>query len=194
MKPWTTEEIKHLLMGKFSHAVTILAWTCLSQIPLVELQGSCTNADRCSDANVIHLWYIWLAVAIGGLLFLCGVASICVKCCCLNCQSDGDDNRARPYEVTVIAFDHDSSTLQSTVTSLHSVFGPAARRILAVAHSHSAVQAAHPFAASETPPIYEEALRMSRFTVARSRESTPDLEPVAEEQQPGTKAPEANCP
>ncbi|KAL8202411.1 UNVERIFIED_CONTAM: Transmembrane protein 52B [Gekko kuhli] len=118
-----------------------------------------------------------------------------MKCCCLNCQSAGEESRAHPYEVTVIAFDHESSTLQSTITSLHSMFGPAARRILAVAHSHSAVPGMHPSAGSETPPIYEEALGMSRFTVARSEERTPDLEPVPEEQQqPETRAPEANLP
>ncbi|XP_060092320.1 transmembrane protein 52B [Heteronotia binoei] len=177
-------------MGKSSHVVIISALASLSQVPLVELQGSCTNAGHCPDANLIHIWYIWLAVAIGGLLLLCGLVSICVKCCCLNCQPAGDDNRTRPYEVTVIAFDQDSSTLQSTITSLHSVFGPAARRILAVAHSHGAGPGAHPSAGGETPPIYEEALRMSRFTVARM----PDVELVPEEQKPETKAPEADLP
>ncbi|XP_077202369.1 transmembrane protein 52B [Paroedura picta] len=192
MKPWAAEEMKHLLMGKGSHVVIISAWSCLSQIPLVELQGSCTNTGHCPDAHLIHIWYIWLAVAIGGLLLLCGLVSVCVKCCCLNCQPAGEERSARPYEVTVIAFDHDSSTLQSTVTSLHSALGPAARRILAVAHSHSAVPGAPPSPGSETPPIYEEALRMSRFTVARSGERTPDPDPVPEEQRLETKAPEAN--
>ncbi|XP_048360473.1 transmembrane protein 52B [Sphaerodactylus townsendi] len=181
-------------MGKGGCPVIFLAFSCLSQIPPVELQGSCTNTGHCPDANLIHIWYIWLALAIGGLLLLCGLVSVCVKCCCLNCQPSGDDSRTQPYEVTVIAFDHDSSTLQSTITSLHSTFGPAARRILAVAHSHGAVPGNHPSAGSETPPIYEEALRMSRFTVARSRAGMPDLDPVPEGQRPATKALEANHP
>ncbi|XP_053155042.1 transmembrane protein 52B [Hemicordylus capensis] len=169
-------------MGKCSQVVTISALTCLTQIPQVKLQESCTNADHCPDTNWIHLWYIWLVVAIGGLLLLCGLVSVCVRCCCLNCQPAGEDTNPHPYEVTVIAFDHDS-TLQSTVTSLHSVFGPAARRILAVAHSHNAGPAAPHSAGVEIPPIYEEALHMSRFTVVRSGDRDPDLEPMPKEKQ-----------
>ncbi|TRZ10788.1 hypothetical protein HGM15179_016321 [Zosterops borbonicus] len=92
----------------------------------------------------------------------------------------GDESGPQPYEVTVIAFDHDS-TLQSTITSLHSVFGPAARRILAVAHSHNAAQGTPPLSTSDTPPVYEEALHMSRFTVAKAGQKVPDLDPVPEE-------------
>lgn len=65
----------------------------------------------------------------------------------------------------------------SSLPALHSVFGPAARRILAVAHSHNAAQGTPPLSASDTPPVYEEALHMSRFTVAKA----PDLDPVPEE-------------
>ncbi|XP_062979686.1 transmembrane protein 52B [Elgaria multicarinata webbii] len=182
-------------MGRCIRVVTVSALTCLSQIPQVKLQESCTNTAHCSNTNWVHLWYIWLVVAIGGLLLLCGLVSVCVRCCCLNCHPAGDDMSPQPYEVTVIAFDHDS-TLQSTITSLHSVFGPAARRILAVAHSHSAVPAMHHPAGMETPPIYEEAVHMSRFTVARSGERGPDLEPVPEEKQKmdAGKDSQANCP
>ncbi|KAF2975682.1 hypothetical protein EK904_014153, partial [Melospiza melodia maxima] len=117
-----------------------------------------------------------LVLVLGGLLLLCGLVSVCVRCC-FQCQQAGDEAGPRPYEVTVIAFDHDS-TLQSTITSLHSVFGPAARRILAVAHSHSAAQGTPPLCAPDTPPVYEEALRMSRFTVAKAGHKVPDLEPT----------------
>ncbi|NWT20353.1 TM52B protein, partial [Vireo altiloquus] len=105
--------------------------------------------------------------------------SVCVRCC-FHCHQTGDESGPQPYEVTVIAFDHDS-TLQSTITSLHSVFGPAARRILAVAHSHNAAQGTPPLSAPDTPPVYEEALHMSRFTVAKAGQKVPDLDPVPEE-------------
>ncbi|XP_072847764.2 transmembrane protein 52B isoform X1 [Pogona vitticeps] len=169
-----------MLMGKCTRVLIISILTCLSQIPQVKLQQSCMNTDHCTSISGIHLWYIWLVVAIGGLLLFCILVSFCVKCCCLNCQPAGQDTCPPPYEVTVIAFDQDNSTLQSTITSLHSVFGPAARTILAVAHAHNAVH--HP-AGMESPPIYEEAIHMSRFTVARSGERAPDLEPVPEEKQ-----------
>lgn len=61
------------------------------------------------------------------------------------------------------------------------MFGPAARTILAVAHSHSGAQGTPPLAPSDTPPVYEEALHMSRFTVAKTGQKVPDLDPVPEE-------------
>ncbi|KAL2309797.1 hypothetical protein Nmel_006027, partial [Mimus melanotis] len=128
-----------------------------------------------------------MVLVVGGLLLLCGLVSVCVRCC-FQCHQTGEESgTSQPYEVTVIAFDHDS-TLQSTITSLHSVFGPAARRILAVAHSHNAAQGAPPLSASDTPPVYEEALHMSRFTVAKAGQKVPDLDPVPEE-KPATNVP-----
>lgn len=66
--------------------------------------------------------------------------------------------------------------------ALQSIFGPAARRILAVAHSHSPLGQLP--SSLDTLPGYEESLRMSRFTVARCGPKTPDLPPVLEEKQP----------
>nr|XP_034953106.1 transmembrane protein 52B [Zootoca vivipara] len=162
-------------MGKASRVVAISALTCLSRIPQVTPQESCSGTDHCFSQNWVHLWYIWLVVVMVGLLLLCGLVSVCVRYCCLHCHPAGEDANSQPYEVTVIAFDHDS-TLQSTVTSFHSVFGPAARRTLAVAHSHSVLPAIHYPAGMETPPIYEEAVHMSRFRVARSGEPAPEPE------------------
>lgn len=55
-----------------------------------------------------------LVVVIGGLLLLCGLVSVCMRCC-FHCHQGGDESGPQPYEVTVIAFDHDS-TLQNTIT------------------------------------------------------------------------------
>lgn len=55
-----------------------------------------------------------LLVVIGALLLLCGLTSVCFRCC-LSRQQNGEEEGRPPYEVTVIAFDHDS-TLQSTIT------------------------------------------------------------------------------
>ncbi|XP_054488327.2 transmembrane protein 52B [Agelaius phoeniceus] len=148
-------------------------------LPHVRGEEGCLNTELCSGTEWDRLWYIWLVLVLGGLLLLCGLVSVCVRCC-FQCQQAGDEAGPQPYEVTVIAFDHDS-TLQSTITSLHSVFGPAARRILAVARSHSAAQGTPPLSAPDTPPVYEEALHMSRFTVAKAGQKVPDLDPVPEE-------------
>ncbi|KAM6439328.1 transmembrane protein 52B [Rhynochetos jubatus] len=162
-----------------SPVMTFFALGCCLWFPQARGEESCLNTELCSGTEWDRLWYIWLVAVIGGLLLLCGLVSTCVRCC-FHCRQTGEESGPQPYEVTVIAFDHDS-TLQSTITSLHSVFGPAARRILAVAHSHNAAQGTPPLSASDTPPVYEEALQMSRFTVANAGQKAPDLDPVPEE-------------
>ncbi|KAM9388549.1 transmembrane protein 52B [Phaethornis superciliosus] len=163
------------------HSSVIICFVlgCFLRFPQVTGEESCLNTEPCSGMEWDHLWYIWLVVVIGGLLLLCGLVAVCVRCC-FHCHQTGEESGPQPYQVTVIAFDHDS-TIQSTITSLHSVFGPAARTILAVAHSHNAMQGTPPLSASDTPPVYEEALRMSRFTVAKAGQKVPDLDPVPEE-------------
>ncbi|ELW71463.1 hypothetical protein TREES_T100020233 [Tupaia chinensis] len=136
-------------------------------LPGARCEENCVNPEQ-------------LLVVLGVLLLLCGLSSVCFRCCCLGHQRNGEDRGPSPCEVTVIAFDHDS-TLQSTLTSLQSVFGPAARRILAVAHSHSSPGQLP--SALDTLPGYEEALHMNRFTVARCGQKAPDLPPVPEEKQ-----------
>ncbi|XP_025049871.1 transmembrane protein 52B isoform X1 [Alligator sinensis] len=180
-------------MGAHSLAVTFFTLASLLWFPQVQCEEVCVNTEQCSTTNWVHLWYIWLAVAIGGLLLLCGIVLTCVRCCCLNCWRAGEEPVPHPYEVTVIAFDHDN-TLQSTITSLHSVFGPAARRILAVAHSHNTVQGAPPLCGSETPPVYEEALRMSRFTVAQAGHRATDFASIPEEKQQASAEKENSQP
>ncbi|XP_021047317.1 transmembrane protein 52B [Mus pahari] len=163
------------------------------QLPGARSEENCVNTEHCLTTDWVHLWYIWLLVAVGALLLLCGLTSVCFRCC-LSRPENGEDGAPPPYEVTVIAFDHDS-TLQSTITSLQSVFGPAARRILAVAHAHSSLGQLP--SSVDTLPGYEEALRMSRFTVARCGQKAPDLPSVPEEKQlphtgkqsPGTEPP-----
>lgn len=54
-------------------------------------------------------------MVIGLLLLLCGLMTVCMRCCCPGRQQSGEDRGPPPFEVTVISFDHDS-TLQSTVT------------------------------------------------------------------------------
>ncbi|VFV38540.1 uncharacterized protein LYPA_23C002919 [Lynx pardinus] len=162
-----------------AQAVTASTLVYFIQLPRARCEENCVSPEHCLTTDWVHLWYIWLLVVIGGLLLLCGLTSVCFRCC-LSRQQNGEEEGRPPYEVTVLAFDHDS-TLQSTITSLQSVFGPAARRILAVAHSHSPLGQLPP--SLDTLPGYEEALHMSRFTVARCWPKTPDLPPVREEKQ-----------
>ncbi|XP_037371204.1 transmembrane protein 52B [Talpa occidentalis] len=166
-------------MGVRAHEVKAVGLLCFLQLPLARCEENCVSPEHCLTTDWVHLWYIWLLVVIGALLLLCGLTSVCLRCC-LSRQQNREEEGQPPYEVTVIAFDHDS-TLQSTMTSLQSVFGPAARRILAVAHSHSPLGQLP--SSLDTLPGYEEALHMSRFTVARCGQKAPDLPPVPEEKQ-----------
>ncbi|KAG3292405.1 transmembrane protein 52B isoform X2 [Ictidomys tridecemlineatus] len=166
-------------MGVPVPVVTASALAYFIQLPGARCEENCANPEHCLTTDWVHLWYIWLLVVIGALLLLCGLTSVCFRCC-LGRQQQGEDGGQLPYEVTVIAFDHDS-TLQSTFTSLQSVFGPAARRILAVTRSHSSLGQLP--SSLDTLPGYEEAIHMSRFTVARCGQKAPDLPSVPEEKQ-----------
>ncbi|XP_027712211.1 transmembrane protein 52B [Vombatus ursinus] len=161
--------------------VTFSTLVHLSQLLWVTCEENCVNPEHCLTTDWVHLWYIWLLVVIGGLFLLCGLTSVCLRCC-ISRQQTGDEVGPPPYELTVIAFDHDS-TLQSTITSLQSVFGSAARRIFAVAHSHNPVQTPSLSPSLEPLPGYEEVLHMSRFTVSKCGQKASDLAPVPEEKQ-----------
>ncbi|KAM3912601.1 transmembrane protein 52B [Leptodactylus fuscus] len=139
----------------------------------------CESSKHCPKTEWMSQWYIWLVVTAGVLMLMFGITCACLRCWYLRQQQHPERTGEQPYEVTVIAFDHDS-TIQSTLTSLQSVFGPAARRIFAVSHSHGTPPQV-PSNGTETPPCYEEALHMSRFTVARSTHKLPPLAPVPEE-------------
>ncbi|CAH2322739.1 Hypothetical predicted protein [Pelobates cultripes] len=141
-------------------------------------ESDCDHHKHCSKTEWVSQWYIWLVVTAGILLLIFGITCACLRCYYLRQQSCPEGGGERPCEVTVIAIDHDS-TIQSTITSLQSVFGPAARRIFAVSHTHVPPPQFTP--GLETPPCYDEALRMSRFTVARSTHLGCHLTPVLEE-------------
>ncbi|XP_053306237.1 transmembrane protein 52B isoform X2 [Spea bombifrons] len=158
----------------FLSVVTGLYLVCMGKC-----ESDCENPKHCSKSEWVNQWYIWLVVTAGILLLMFGVTCACLRCFYLRQQHCPEGRGERPCEVTVIAIDHDS-TIQSTVTSLQSVFGPAARRIFAVSHSHVPPPQLSPVA-PETPPCYEEALQMSRFTVARSTHKACHLTPVLEE-------------
>ncbi|XP_072280527.1 transmembrane protein 52B [Pyxicephalus adspersus] len=144
-------------------------------------ESDCENSKHCSKTDWINQWYIWLVVTAGVLILMFGITCACLRCWYLRQQRCPERGGEQPCEVTVIAIDHDS-TIQSTITSLQSVFGPAARRIFAVSHSlHTGTPPPLTTVGPETPPCYEEALRLSRFTVARSTHKPCVLAPVPEE-------------
>lgn len=174
-----------------ARVLTTSLLACFFQLPGARCEENCGNPEQCLTTDWVHLWYIWLLVVVGTLILLCGLTSLCFRCCLIR-QQNGDNEGQPPYEVTVIAFDHD--TLQNTITSLQSVFGSATRRILGMASSHSSL--GQQPSSLDTLPGYEEALHMSRFTVVRCGQKAPELPPVPEEKQlpPGEKESRAEHP
>ncbi|XP_005864918.2 PREDICTED: transmembrane protein 52B isoform X2 [Myotis brandtii] len=107
-------------MGLRVHTVLASTLVYFIQLPWARCEESCVSPEHCLTTDWVHLWYIWLLVVIGALLLLCGLTSVCFRCC-LSRQQNGEDEGRPPYEVTVIAFDHDS-TLQSTIT--YGIYSP----------------------------------------------------------------------
>ncbi|KAM8924364.1 transmembrane protein 52B [Pelodytes ibericus] len=159
--------------------ITLCVISGLYLVGQASCESDCENSKHCHKAEWVNQWYIWLVGTAGVLLLMFGVVCACLRCCYLRQQACPEGGGERPCEVTVIAIDHDS-TIQSTITSLQSVFGPAARRIFAVSHSHGPPSQFTP-AVPETPPCYEDAMKMSRFTVTRSTHMACHLTPVPEE-------------
>ncbi|XP_051787695.1 uncharacterized protein LOC127529133 isoform X1 [Erpetoichthys calabaricus] len=102
------------------------------------------------DTEWVNLWYIWLVVAVVLILLIFIIVFCCVRRC-LRAENQAQAQGSSSCEVTVIAFEQDT-TIQSTITSLQSVFGQAAaRRIFAVAHSHNPLQLRPPFSPVSHP-------------------------------------------
>ncbi|XP_040217899.1 transmembrane protein 52B isoform X1 [Rana temporaria] len=75
----------------------------------------CENSKHCSKTEWINQWYIWLVVTAGVLLLMFGITCACLRCWYLRQHHHPERGEEQPYEVTVIAIDHDS-TIQSTMT------------------------------------------------------------------------------
>ncbi|XP_060708281.1 transmembrane protein 52-like [Hemiscyllium ocellatum] len=132
---------------------------CVFQVP-----GS--EAERCEDtlgessgcpSSWTSLWYVWLILLTIFLLLVCGVLASCVKCC-RKTKPQVPAFAARPYEVTVIAIENDS-TIHSTVSTNGPLQyapangGPFLESTLPPPYSLYAI---------ETPPPYDLALKMAK--------------------------------
>lgn len=91
-------------MGVRVHVATASALVHFILPSGTRCEENCGNPEHCLTTDWVHLWYIWLLVGIGALLLLCGLSSLCFRCCCLSRQQNGEDGGPPPCEVTVIAF------------------------------------------------------------------------------------------
>uniref|UniRef100_A0A8D0GW60 Transmembrane protein 52 n=1 Tax=Sphenodon punctatus TaxID=8508 RepID=A0A8D0GW60_SPHPU len=98
------------------------------------------------------------------MLLLCGITASCVKFCCQKKRPPMQTFPRRPYDLTVITIDNDS-TAHSTVTSYSSLQYPQSTPLpLAFGELDGSTMSppAYSLYAIELPPSYDEAIKMSK--------------------------------
>ncbi|EMP25963.1 Transmembrane protein 52 [Chelonia mydas] len=136
------------------------------------------------------------------MLLLCGITASCVKFCCRKKRPPVQTFPRRPYDMTVIAVDGDS-TAHSTVTSYSSFQYPQSAPLpLPFGDMDRSTMSppAYSLYAMELPPSYDEAIKMAKpyiETVLVGQKLNDILESVAPEepnQHQGPSAPVTSEP
>ncbi|XP_078281506.1 transmembrane protein 52-like [Rhinoraja longicauda] len=132
---------------------------CLLQATVTRAQTCGQGEDDSCRSHWTHLWYVWLILLTVFLLLVCGVTASCIKCC-RRSKPQAPTFANRPYEVTVIAIDNDSSitpnsTLQyiSTGRNHISLRDPSQLTLPPPSYSVCTI---------DNPPTYEMALKMAK--------------------------------
>ncbi|XP_069774357.1 transmembrane protein 52-like [Narcine bancroftii] len=137
---------------------------CLFQVTV-----TVTRAQNCSpgrgengscSSHWSRLWYVWMILLTVFILLACGVLASCLKCY-RRAKSQRPTFATRPYEVSVINIENDS-----TISRDHSQ-----QHILPTDRNHipfheptqlAFLPPSYSFCASENPPTYEMALKMAK--------------------------------
>lgn len=132
---------------------------CLLQATGTRAQNCDQGEDGSCRSHWTHLWYVWLILLTVFLLLVCGVAASCVKCC-RRSKPQAPTFASRPYEVTVIAIDNDSSitpnsTLQYISTGRNHMPLRDPSQLILPPPSYS-------LCTIDNPPTYEMALKMAK--------------------------------
>ncbi|XP_040590878.1 transmembrane protein 52 isoform X2 [Mesocricetus auratus] len=173
----------------------------LSQVTLGSADGNCDLSDQCRcprrcppQARWSSLWLILLAIL---LMLLCGVTASCVRFCCLRKQPHTQTHMPpawQPCDLTAAPVDSDSPT-HSTVTSYSSVQYPLGMWLplsFGEPDPESMVPPTYSLCASELPPSYEEAVKMTKTreeAVTRSQKPNSLPEVLGSETSPGPQEP-----
>ncbi|KAM7139111.1 transmembrane protein 52 [Macrochelys suwanniensis] len=161
----------------------------LLQAALCSSQSNCESPGQCArnNSNWTSLWYVWLILLTVFMLLLCGITASCVKFCCRKKRPPVQTFPRRPYDMTVIAVDGDS-TAHSTVTSYSSFQYPQSAPLpLPFGDMDRSTMSppAYSLYAMELPPSYDEAIKMATpyiETVLVGQKLNDILEPVAPEE------------
>ncbi|XP_078094588.1 transmembrane protein 52-like [Mustelus asterias] len=161
---------------------------CMFQTPLIEAGGCGTELGESSgcSSSWTSLWYVWLILLTIFLLLVCGVLASCVKCC-RRTKPQVPTFPTRPYEVTVIAIDNDS-TIHSTVSPnspLQYISNNRNGNTFQEASTIILPPPPYSLYAIETPPSYEMALKMGK-PIETQGPKTPG-ENLERNEEPGPK-------
>ncbi|XP_078415322.1 transmembrane protein 52-like [Cetorhinus maximus] len=142
---------------------TAILALCIFEAPVGADCGSELGESSGCASSWTSLWYVWLILLTIFLLLVCGVMASCVKCC-RRTKPQVPTFTTRPYEVTVIAIDNDS-TIHSTVSPNNPLqYISTNRNGNTFQEPSSIILPPPPYSlyAIETPPPYEMALKMAK--------------------------------
>ncbi|XP_043918073.1 transmembrane protein 52 [Protopterus annectens] len=143
-------------------------WKIKALLFLIHL--SIAVAQNCSQtvcnqgsSSWVSMWYVWLILLAIFAFLSCGIAISCIKFCCKKKKTPAQAF-PRPYEVTIISIDDESSIASSAYNSLH--YPSVAHPNLPVGDMESVLVPPPPYRlyASELPPSYDEAIHMGKPT------------------------------
>ncbi|XP_007905467.1 transmembrane protein 52 [Callorhinchus milii] len=151
-------------MNQFAQTLrTALLVLCWFQVSTTEAQKNCSdrpNASSGCPSTWSNQWYVWLISLTMFLLMLCGVTASCVKCC-RRAKPQTPTFPARSCEVTVIGIEN-ANTDSNVPANISLQYPPASGEQFSVPNNRL-VMAPPPYSlyAIETPPSYDEALKMA---------------------------------
>ncbi|XP_023649238.1 transmembrane protein 52 [Paramormyrops kingsleyae] len=112
--------------------------------------------------DLTKLWYIWFILIIMGTLLMCGIIAGCVKMCCRSSKPPVPTCPGQRFEVAVIDVENRSALSSiSTMSSFsHRLPGEPSPRIFTAGLRSPLSPPPYSLYAMESPPQYDEALKM----------------------------------
>lgn len=141
-------------------------WELKVILLLIELSfaaaQSCSHNPCSQSSSWVGMWYVWLILLAIFTFLSCGITISCVKFCCKKKKTPAQAF-PRPYEVTVISIDDESTIASSAYNSLQypSVVHPN----LPVGNMENVFVPPPPYrlyASELLPPSYDEAIHMGK--------------------------------
>uniref|UniRef100_A0A674KEV8 Transmembrane protein 52 n=1 Tax=Terrapene triunguis TaxID=2587831 RepID=A0A674KEV8_9SAUR len=165
---WLEERRETILLG----SLLLLTYVCIGkgrnqnmEVWCVSCSGAAPSKRKSIDNKIMGFSLLAsprLILLTVFMLLLCGITASCVKFCCRKKRPPVQTFPRRPYDMTVIAVDGDS-TAHSTVTSYSSFQYPQSTPLPFGDMDRSTMSPpAYSLYAMELPPSYDEAIKMAK--------------------------------